>query len=326
MCLKLCTDNVFGYYSIDFIEINQYESYIFTKKTKAVRFNTLYFLALLTFSSSVVAQKTDYLKEINDWHHEREENLKKENGWLNLAGLFWLNEGKNTIGSNTQNDHLFPSDRCPDFLGEIFLQNGEVDFKVLNGHEVLYDGVKIEKLKLLPAEKPVILQFGSLKWFVIKRGEKYAIRLRDLKSPFLEEFTHIEHFKIDAKWKIKAKFVKTENRKIAILDITGQNSQQDLPGKLVFKIGKSEYSLDVLAEGDQFFVIFGDKTNKITTYGGGRYMYTNLPDKDGNVWLYFNKAYNPPCAFTPYATCPLPPRQNILSVKIEARENNYGFH
>ncbi len=291
-----------------------------------MRFNTLYFLALLTFSSSVVAQKPDYLKEINDWHHEREENLKKENGWLNLAGLFWLNEGKNTIGSNTQNDHLFPSDRCPDFLGEIFLQNGEVDFKVLNGHEVLYDGVKIEKLKLLPAEKPVILQFGSLKWFVIKRGEKYAIRLRDLKSPFLEEFTHIEHFKIDAKWKIKAKFVKTENRKIAILDITGQNSQQDSPGKLVFKIGKSEYSLDVLAEGDQFFVIFGDKTNKITTYGGGRYMYTNLPDKDGNVWLDFNKAYNPPCAFTPYATCPLPPRQNILSVKIEAGEKNYGFH
>ena len=208
-----------------------------------MRFNTLYFLALLTFSSSVVAQKTDYLKEINDWHHEREENLKKENGWLNLAGLFWLNESKNTIGSNTQNDHLFPSDRCPDFLGEVFLQNGEVDFKVLNGHELLYDGVKIENVKLFPSEKPMVLQFGSLKWFIIKRGEKYAIRLRDLKSPFLEEFTHIDHFKIDPKWNVKAKFVKTENRKIAILDITGQNSQQDSPGKLVFKIGKTEHCL-----------------------------------------------------------------------------------
>jgi uncharacterized protein len=203
-----------------------------------VRFNTLYFLALLTFSIPVVAQTPDYLQEIKNWHHQREENLKKENGWLNLAGLFWLNDGRNTIGSNTQNDHLFPSDRCPDFLGEVFLQNGEVEFKALNGHEVLHDGAKIEKVKLFPAEKPVILQYGSLKWFIIKRGEKYAIRLRDFKSPFLEEFTHIEHFKIDAKWKIKAKFVKTENRKIAILDITGQNSLQDSPGNWFLKLAK----------------------------------------------------------------------------------------
>ncbi|MCP9765448.1 DUF1684 domain-containing protein [Lacihabitans soyangensis] len=287
----------------------------------------IYFLAIFCLINSIgYSQSSDYLKEINDWHKQREENLKKENGWLNLAGLFWLNDGKNTIGSNTQNDHLFPSDKCPDFLGEILLQNGEVEFKVLNGHEVLHEGVKIEKIKLFPADKPVLLQYGSLKWFIIKRGEKYAIRLRDLKSPFLEEFSHIEHFKIDPNWNIKSKFVKTENRKMAILDITGQNSQQDSPGKLVFKIGKNEHSLDVLAEGDQFFVIFGDKTNKITTYGGGRYIYTNLPDKDGNVWLDFNKAYNPPCAFTPYATCPLPPKQNLLSVKIEAGEKNYGFH
>lgn len=291
-----------------------------------MRFSILFFFVLLTFSISVGAQSIDYLQEINDWHKQREENLKKENGWLNLAGLFWLNDGKNSIGSNTQNDHLFPSDRCPDFLGEVFLQNGEVEFKVINVHEVLLEGVKIDKIQLFPSEKTVILQYGSLKWFIIKRGERYAIRLRDLKSPFLEEFTHIEHFKIDPKWNVKAKFVKTENRKIAILDITGQNSLQDSPGKLVFKIGKTEQSLDVLAEGDQFFVIFGDKTNKITTYGGGRYIYTNLPDNDGNVWLDFNKAYNPPCAFTPYATCPLPPKQNLLSVKIEAGEKNYGFH
>jgi len=300
--------------------------FLFLQKNKSMRFNTLYFLALLTFSSSILAQSPDYPQEINEWHKQREENLKKENGWLNLAGLFWLNDGKNTVGSNTLNDHLFPSDKCPDFLGEVFLQNGEVEFKVLNAHEVLYEGVKIQKVKIFPSEKPVILQYGSLKWFVIKRGEKFAIRLRDLKSPFLEEFTHIEHFKIDPKLNFTAKFVKTENKKISILDIIGQTSQQDSPGKLVFKIGKDEHSLDVLAEGDQFFVIFGDKTNKISTYGGGRYIYTNLPDADGNVLLDFNKAFNPPCAFTPYATCPLPPKQNMLSLKIEAGEKNYGFH
>ncbi|MDP1815533.1 MAG: DUF1684 domain-containing protein [Leadbetterella sp.] len=291
-----------------------------------MRINILFFLALLTFSSSGVAQTPDYLQEINDWHKQREENLKKENGWLNLAGLFWLNEGRNTIGSDTKNDHLFPGDKCPDFLGEIFLRNGEVEFSVLNGHEVFIEGVKIQKVKIFPSEKPIILQYGSLKWLVIKRGEKFAIRLRDLKSPFLEEFTHIEHFKIDPKWNFTAKFVKTDNKKISILDITGQTSQQDSPGKLVFRIGKKEYSLDVLAEGDQFFVIFGDKTNKISTYGGGRYIYTQLPDAAGNVKIDFNKAYNPPCAFTPFATCPLPPKQNLLNVKIDAGEKNYGFH
>lgn len=291
-----------------------------------MRINILFFLVLLTFSSSGVAQTPDYLQEINDWHKQREENLKKENGWLNLAGLFWLNEGRNTIGSNTKNDHLFPEDKCPDFLGEIFLQNGEVEFSVLNEHEVFIEGVKIQKVKIFPSEKPIILQYGSLKWLVIKRGEKFAIRLRDLKSPFLEEFTHIEHFKIDPMMNIMAKFVKTDNKKISILDITGQTSLQDSPGKLVFRIGKKEYSLDVLAEGDQFFVIFGDKTNKISTYGGGRYIYTQLPDAAGNVKIDFNKAYNPPCAFTPYATCPLPPKQNLLNVKIDAGEKNYGFH
>ena len=291
-----------------------------------MRFRNLLFVFILNSSVTLFAQNSDYLKELNDWHKQREENLKKENGWLNLAGLFWLNEGRNTIGSDTKNDHLFPGDKCPDFLGEIFLQNGEVEFSVLNGHEVFIEGVKIQKAKIFPSEKPIILQYGSLKWFIIKRGEKFAIRLRDLKSPFLEEFTHIEHFKIDPKWNFTAKFVKTENKKISILDITGQTSQQDSPGKLVFRIGKKEYSLDVLAEGDQFFVIFGDKTNKISTYGGGRYIYTNLPDAGGNVKIDFNKAYNPPCAFTPYATCPLPPKQNLLSVKIAAGEKNYGFH
>jgi uncharacterized protein (DUF1684 family) len=179
---------------------------------------------------------------------------------------------------------------------------------------------------MFPSTKPVVLQYGSLKWFIIKRGQKYAIRLRDLKSPYLEELSSIDNFDINPKWKIKARFEKTEGKKIPILDVTGQTNQQDSPGKLVFNIKRKTYSLDALAEGDELFIIFGDKTNKVSTYGGGRYIYTSQPDKDGFVWIDFNKAYNPPCAFTPFATCPLPPQQNILKVKIEAGEKTYGNH
>ena len=171
-----------------------------------------------------------------------------------------------------------------------------------------------------------MLKHNTLRWFVIKRGERYAIRLRDLESPFLKEFHGIETFIVDSKWKLKAKFVPTAGKKIAILDITGQTSQQDSPGVLVFTIAGKEYKLDALTEGEEFFIIFGDKTNKKETYGAGRFVYATKPDAEGYTFLDFNKAYNPPCAFTPYATCPLPPKQNLLPIEIKAGEKNYGHH
>lgn len=288
-----------------------------------------YFFSLIAFALCSFVSKTDdsdYEKEIREWHKNRIEGLKKENGWLNLAGLFWLEEGKNTFGADRSNKIVFPENRSKKLLGDIILRNNEVFIETKADAEIFADDKAVSTLKIYPSEKPIVLKHGSLRWFVIKRGNKYAIRLRDLESPFLKEFHGIETFPIDKKWKIKAKFVATEGKKIPILDVTGQTNLQDSPGKLVFTIDGQEFSLDALAEGDEFFIIFGDKTNKKETYGAGRFLYASKPDAEGFTYLDFNKAYNPPCAFTPYATCPLPPKQNLLATEIKAGEKNYGNH
>jgi len=296
-------------------------------KKNRIQFSILGVLtSIILFSFNTKTDDSDYEKEIKAWHQNRIEGLKKENGWLNLAGLFWLEEGRNSFGGNTENKIVFPNDRSNAFLGDIILSKGEVFVETKADAAIFNENAKVEKLKIFPAEKPVVLKHNTLRWFVIKRGERFAIRLRDLESPFLKEFHGIETFKIDPKWKLKAKFVPTEGKKIAILDITGQTSQQDSPGVLVFTISGKEYKLDALAEGEEFFVIFGDKTNKKETYGAGRFVYTAKPNADGFTYLDFNKAYNPPCAFTPYATCPLPPKQNLLPIEIKAGEKNYGNH
>jgi len=296
-------------------------------KKNQTQFSILFlFVSIVFFSFSSETDDSDYEKEIKSWHKNRVEGLKNENGWLNLAGLFWLEEGRNSFGGNTENKIIFPKDRSKAFLGDIILSKGEVFVETKADAEVFNENEKIEKLKLFPNDKSIILKHNSLRWFVIKRGERFAIRLRDLESPFLKEFHDIETYKIDPKWKLKAKFIQTEGKKIAILDITGQTSQQDSPGVLVFTISGKEYKLDALAEGEEFFIIFGDKTNKKETYGAGRFVYAAKPDANGFTYLDFNKAYNPPCAFTPYATCPLPPKQNLLPIEIKAGEKNYGNH
>ncbi len=295
------------------------------KNNRKIAFIAIFSIVFL-FSFGFVSDDTDYEKEIKTWHHQRVEGLKKENGWLNLAGLFWLEEGKNSFGGSSDNKIVFPKNRSNDFLGDIILENGEVYIEAKANAEVFNENEKVEKLKLFPADKPIILKHNSLRWFVIKRGKKYAIRLRDLESPFLKEFHGIETFPIDQKWQLKAKFVPTQDKKIPILDVTGQISQQDSPGFLVFTLEKKEYKLDALIEGEEFFVIFGDKTNKKETYGSGRFLYASKPDAEGYTYLDFNKAYNPPCAFTPYATCPIPPKQNQLPIAILAGEKNYGHH
>ncbi|AFK01815.1 protein of unknown function DUF1684 [Emticicia oligotrophica DSM 17448] len=286
-----------------------------------------YSLALFILSSFITPNDdADYEKEIKEWHKNRIESLKKENGWLNLAGLFWLEEGRNSFGADIENKIIFPTGKSGNFLGEFILSNGEVFIEAKKGAEIYHENEKVEKLKIFPSEKPILLKHHTLRWFVIKRGNKYAIRLRDLDSPFLKEFHGIETFQIDKKWKLKAKFEPTVGKKIAILDVTGQTSQQDSPGKLIFTVAGKEYALDALAEGDELFIIFGDITNKKETYGAGRFVYAAKPDADGFTSLDFNKAYNPPCAFTPYATCPLPPKQNLLPIAISAGEKNYGNH
>jgi uncharacterized protein (DUF1684 family) len=268
---------------------------------------TLIFLLLLSVFSA--KSQDDYA----DFYAKREASLQSENGWLNLAGLFWLKEGENTIGGAESNEFVFPHAEAS--LGKVILQN----------NQVLYTGQVIFPYS---GPKPTVISHQSLRWFIIQRGDKFAIRLRDLEGEYLKAFHGIEHFPADPKWKIKAKFIPTAGKKVTIIDITGRSYQEDSPGLLEFVVDGKTYRLEA-GPGEtkeDFFVVFGDATNKTSTYGGGRFLDTKGFNADGTVTLDFNKAYNPPCAFTPFATCPLPTKENKLTLAIPAGEKNAGHH
>ena len=268
---------------------------------------------LLVFLSSFTSDN-GYKSEIEAFRKARIERLKSENGWLNLAGLFWLKEGINTFGGSEKNDFVFPSDHSDEFLGQLLLKNGQVYYQTVSDTMLVYrDDIKA----------PVI-SHRSLRWFIIKRGDKYAVRLRDLEGEYLKAFKGIDCYPTDESYRIVADFIPTKGKMMTIIDVTGRSYQLESPGLLRFTIGKKTYQLETSQEGDNLFIVFGDLTNKKQTYGAGRFIDTGLPDANGKVVIDFNKAYNPPCAFTPFATCPLPTPANKLAVEIPAGEQFHG--
>jgi uncharacterized protein (DUF1684 family) len=282
-------------------------------------------LAGVFLLTAFTGSDTAYEEQIQQWHQKRIESLKEESGWLNLAGLFWLEEGRNTFGGDEKNDILFPKDKSDPFLGEIVLDKGKVTLKANPDAQIFQGEAPVRELDIFPNEKPVTLKHKSLRWFVIKRGDKYAVRLRDLESQYLKEFSGIERYPVQEKWRVKARFEPTTGKKVSITDITGRTADQDSPGTLVFAVDGKEYRLDAVGSTKNLFIIFADQTNKKETYGAGRFLYSAV-EEDGVAWLDFNKAINPPCAFSPYATCPLPPRQNKLALAVPAGEKRYGEH
>jgi uncharacterized protein (DUF1684 family) len=290
-----------------------------------MRILSLLFMILLTLNAcNQNGDSTDdvYLKEINRWKEKRLARLKSENGWLNLAGLFWLEEGANTIGSDSTNSIIYP-EKAPPKLGKYMLRKGQVGFMSEPGTEVLLDGKPIEALDIATDKtgKPTLLESGSLAWFIIERGDQFGIRLRDYEHPSINKLTHIESFPADPAWKIEAEFeAYKEPRELLIPTIIGTVEKNMCPGILRFKVGGVEQVFYPVAAGKKLFVIFADETSALETYGGGRFLYLDKPDKREMVTIDFNKAFSPPCAFTEYATCPLPPRENFLTVRIEAGE------
>lgn len=270
-----------------------------------------------------------YFKEIEEWQQKRNVYQVSEQGWVNLAGLFWLKEGINTFGSSEENDLVFPEGRIAERGGFMLLKQGVVTLESAPGVSIgLNDQASSSGVLYHPDSSRIIAAHGSLRWFVIKRDDKYGVRLRDFENPLLKSFTQIECFPIDPKWRMEGRVEWADSsRTIDITNVLGQTGPQRSVGTLVFAYEGSEYRLDVLDEGgDEFFIIFGDETNARETYGAGRYMYVPVPEADDQVIIDFNKAYNPPCAFTEFATCPLPPKQNILPFAIPAGEKNYGTH
>lgn len=271
-----------------------------------------------------------YNLEIETWHENRVEELKGPAGFLNLAGLFWLHDGINTVGSDPSNAIVFPERKAPERVGYFFLKDQVVTFEAAPDAMIKSNGVPVKKMVAYHRDSTNApgMEYGSLKWFVIKRDNQYGIRLRDFESAGLRDFKGIDRYPVDVAWRLEATFTAPDSlRKIPITNVLGQTTLQESPGTLNFQIEGRDYHLDALDEGgDEFFMIFGDPTNARETYGAGRYLYVKKPGPDGRTTIDFNKAYNPPCAFTGFATCPLPPKQNILDAEVKAGEKNYGDH
>ncbi|MEA3317564.1 MAG: DUF1684 domain-containing protein [Bacteroidota bacterium] len=278
------------------------------------------FLALFACNNSY---NTEYIESIKKWDKERLSSLKSENGWLNLVGLFWLEKGDNSFGSDSINKIVFPSG-TPANIGVITFSDNLLEVKINKEVDVYCNKEKVTKKILLSDAdgEPTVLKMESYVWFIIYRNGKYAIRLRNLKNKLIDEVNEISRFDIDKKWRIKAKYkeyCKAEN--MSVPNIIGYHSLMKCFGVLSFEINNKEYSLNPIINDDgSFFVIFADGTSAIETYGAGRFLDVEKPNKENVTYLDFNKAYNPPCVFSNFATCPLPPIENIILVEIRAGE------
>jgi uncharacterized protein (DUF1684 family) len=297
-------------------------------------------IIFLAISSSVTtagrltrprALSTDpsYIKEIEKWRNERLEEINGETGWNTLVGLFWLHEGKNRFGSDPSNDIVLPRGRAPKFAGSLQLDKGTVRLTAKPEVGITSGASRVTDLVLRSDADglPTPLKLGSLTMFVIKRGEKFGLRVKDKLHPARANFHGLTYFPVAAAWKVQAKLeAYVPPKVIPIVNVLGMIDNMTSPGVLVFEIRGKEYRLDpVLEKGSkQWFVIFADQTSGKETYGAGRYLYVDPPDADGKVTIDFNKAYNPPCAFTKFATCPLPPRQNRVATRIDAGEKKYA--
>lgn len=288
-------------------------------------------LSGLILSAQSNAQTIDaYRASIDNWHHTRTENLKKETGWLNLAGLFWLQEGRNSFGSGSTQSIIFPKGSIAAHAGYFERKGSTVSVVAQPGVNItIQDTTVTDRIIFKPDSlKTPVLAHGSLRWTVIKREDRIGIRLRDLNSIALKRFKGIDRYPVDAAWKTTAKLETIgQPGLISITNVLGQTNLQNAAGKLVFTLQGKTYTLDVLDEGEaELFIVFADATNTTDTYPSGRFVYIPKPDAQGNTVIDFNKAYNPPCAFTPFATCPLPPPQNRLPLAITAGEKKYGSH
>lgn len=279
---------------------------------------------LLLQKSTVAQTSPKYREEMMNWNKKRIDFLRSPAGWLNLEGLFWLHPGKNYFGSGSSNDLIYKHPLMPAVAGYFEWENGEVKWINQPGVSITLQDSVVNSLKVFEEGKPVpLLALQTLHWNVIKREDKMGIRLRDIASKTVLNFRGIERYPTNISWRVTAKLEAPPQANIFITNVLGQTNAQQTPGKLVFKINGKTYRLDALLEEDQLFIIFADATNGKGTYPSGRFLYAALPDEKGNTVLDFNKAYNPPCAFSPFATCPLPPPQNRLPFAIPAGEKNY---
>jgi uncharacterized protein (DUF1684 family) len=285
-------------------------------------------LAVALLSSALVAlgvtpteaPDAAYVQSFEKWKAEQTADLKEN--WLSLAGLFWLKPGANAFGSDPASQIVFP--KGPTHAGEFDLNGKDVILKLLPESKATIEGKAVTTAKLDPDTSKNVsnVEMGTLRFHVIVRGERVGIRLRDTESVAARNFKGMMFYPLDMNYRIAAKWVPADGKKtVEIPNVLGDVTAQAIPGVAMFKMNGAELTLTALggdAETGLFFV-FNDLTAKNDTYPGGRFLDSG-PVENGHVLVDFNRAYNPPCAVTPYATCPLAPKENRLAVAIPAGE------
>lgn len=267
----------------------------------------------------------DHSVDVAAWKSARIDRLQQPFGWLSLVGLLWLEPGENTIGSAASNDIVLKSG--PSHWGTIVLDGDAIRF-ITASDQVTVDGKRVAEVELIADVNgtPNVVISGTTQFFVIKRGS-YALRVKDSESPVRVDFAGLDYYPVDESWKFDAKFTPApEGATIPISNVLGQLDDTPLAGTLEFEKDGKKYSLLALVQSGRYFFIVADRTNGHGTYGAGRFIYTDFA-VNGRVSIDFNKAYNPPCAFTEYSTCSLPPPQNRLPIAVTAGEKEYrGKH
>ncbi len=281
--------------------------------------------ALLALCLSAAPASEDVVAATRAWEEGRLKRLQSEDGWLSLVGLGWLKEGTNTAGSDGKAAVVFP-EGAPKDVGTFTRSGSKVSFQPAAGVTATSDGKPFPGGPVQTDEegraKPDILQVSRYRFQLIVRGSRIGVRIKDPEARARKEFKGIPMYPASERWRIVARWEPTNPpAEIAVPNVLGEVERSPSPGTAVFTLDGKEYRLTpVLEEGSpDLFFVFADETNRTETYGAGRFLYAD-PAKDGTVVLDFNRAYNPPCAFSAFATCPLPPKQNRLALRVEAGE------
>lgn len=280
-------------------------------------------VAALLFSASLAAanHQGDYTSSIEDWRREHQKRLTTDNGWLTVTGLFFLREGDNSFGSDPLNDIVIPEG--PEHAGVFNLHDRQVTIITPVDQMLIVNGEQVSHARLYPREQPTTVTIGALTLMVHTSGERLAIRMRDKNSDLWQNFSGLRWYPVNGTYRVPARFIPhDEPISVKIQNILGDIETYTSHGSAALSIKGQELRMLSLTAGNRLWFIFRDLTSGTETYPAARFLYSDAPE-DGSLIIDFNMAYNPPCAFSPYTTCPLPPQDNRLPVRVEAGELNY---
>ena len=285
------------------------------------------FFAVAVLMGSGMAVAQDYAAEVEAWRVDREERLKADDGWLTVAGLFFLNEGDSSFGSSPLNDIVLRTG--PAEAGVFTLRDETITVRAPEGKTLSIDGRDVAAAQLWPyegRERPTIA-LGPLSMFGHYSGDRLAIRMRDREGEIRRNFTGLRWYPVDESFRVTGRFIPHDApRTMRLPNILGDIETFRTSGSVALSLDGEDLRMTAVDSGNRLWFIFRDLTSGSETYPAARFLYADAPGPDGSTTVDFNRAYNPPCAFNPHTTCPLPPRENRLPVRVEAGELDYGAH